>query len=83
MAGIAGAALVGLAGLFGTANAQSVNVILDKPAGGVCVAAFGLPPETDDVNNEPQGEVWIDISESGRLAAAAKDNRFSPPNDVS
>lgn len=83
MSGIAGAALVGLAGLVGTAHAQSVNVILDKPGGGVCVAPFGLPPETDDVNNEPQGEVWIDISESGRLAAAAKDNRFSPPNDVS
>ena len=74
---------LGLACLPGEASAQSVNLILDKPGAGVCVAAVGLPPETDDVNNQPQGEVWIDISESGRLAAAAKDNRFGPTNDVS
>ena len=80
---IAAGAAIALVGLPGRASAQSVNVILDRPGAGVCVPAVGLPPETDDVNNEPQGEVWIDISESGRLAAAAKDNRFSPPGDVS
>jgi hypothetical protein len=59
-----------------------VNVVLDRPGANACVAEVGLPPETDDVNNQPQGEVWIDISEGGRLAAAAKDNRFSPTNDL-
>jgi len=62
--------------------AQSVNVIRDRPEETVCRAPTGLEPDTDDVNNQPQGEVWIDVSEEGRLAAAAKDYRFSPTNDL-
>jgi hypothetical protein len=46
------------------------------------VAPIGLPPESDDLNRQPQGEVWIDVSEGGRLAAAAKDYRFSPVDDL-
>lgn len=65
-----------------SARAQSVNVILDRPQSSVCSAFVGLGAETDDLNNQPQGEVAIDISEDGRLAAAAKDYRFSPTNDI-
>lgn len=65
-----------------SARAQSVSVIRDKPGAAVCSAAVGLPADTDDVNNQPQGEVWIDISEDGRLAAVAKDYRFSPTSDL-
>lgn len=68
--------------LSAVADAQSVSVILERPGTQVCVSPTGLPAETDDVNKQPQGEVWIDVSESGRLAAAAKDYRFSPTNDV-
>ena len=61
------------------ARAQgSANVVRDRPGALACVVPFGLPPESDDLNNQPQGEVALDISEGGRLAAAAKDLRFSP-----
>lgn len=73
------------AGVFGlplAAGAQSVSVILDRPGASVCVAPASLPAGSDDVNNQPQGEVWIDVSEDGRLAAAAKDNRFGPVDDI-
>ena len=56
---------------------ESVNVIRDRPGSSVCAVPFGLPPEVDDLNNQPQGEVALDISEGGLLAAAAKDLRFS------
>ncbi|MBX7186609.1 MAG: hypothetical protein K1Y01_15825 [Vicinamibacteria bacterium] len=72
----------GLLLLSGTAGAQSVNVIAEGPGAGVCVAPLGLPRDTDDINRQPQGEVWIDVSEGGRLAAAAKDYRFSPTADI-
>jgi hypothetical protein len=62
--------------------AQSVNVIVERPEAKVCVAPVGLPAESEDVNRQPQGEVWIDIAESGQLAAAAKDYRFSPTTDI-
>ena len=68
--------------LSAEAGAQSVNVILERPGTNACVAPTGLPAESDDVNRQPQGEVWIDVSESGRLAAAAKDYRFSPTSDL-
>jgi hypothetical protein len=74
---------LGLLLLPPAAFAQSVNVVLDRPAAMACVAPIGLPAESDDANNQPQGEVWIDVSEAGRLAAAAKDNRFSPTGDIS
>ena len=64
------------------AGAQSVNVIREGPGTNACVAPIGLPPESDDLNRQPQGEVWIDVSEGGRLAAAAKDYRFSPVDDL-
>jgi len=64
------------------AGAQSVNVIREGPGTNACVVPTGLPPESDDVNKQPQGEVWIDVSEGGRLAAAAKDYRFSPTGDL-
>lgn len=64
------------------ASAQSVEVIRDRPGASVCAVAVGLPVDTDDVNNQPQGEVSIDVSEEGRLAAAAKDYRFSPTDDL-
>jgi hypothetical protein len=63
-------------------GAQSVNVIREGGATNACVVPTGLPAESDDVNKQPQGEVWIDVSEGGRLAAAAKDYRFSPTNDL-
>jgi hypothetical protein len=68
--------------LSAEAGAQSVNLIREGPGTNACVVPTGLPPESDDVNRQPQGEVWIDISESGRLAAAAKDYRFSPTSDL-
>lgn len=76
------ALVAGLLILSGSAGAQSVNVIAEGPGAGVCVAPLGLPKDTDDLNRQPQGEVWIDVSEGGRLAAAAKDYRFSPTADI-
>ena len=64
------------------AGAQSISVIREGPGTNACIVPTGLPPESDDVNRQPQGEVWIDVSEGGRLAAAAKDYRFSPTADI-
>ena len=72
----------GLLLLAQAAGAQSVNVIMERPGANACVAPVGLPADADDLNRQPQGEVWIDVSESGRLAAAAKDYRFSPTTDI-
>lgn len=65
-----------------SAQEASVDVIDDRPGATSCQAPFALPPDTPDVNNQPQAEVWIDVSEDGRLAAAAKDYRFSPIDDT-
>ncbi len=80
--GALSSATLALALLSATSLAQSVNVILDRPGAAVCAVPIGLGVETEDVNNQPQGEVSIDVSESGRLAAAAKDYRFSPTDDL-
>lgn len=64
------------------AHSQSAGVVIDRPGGSACTVPLGLPVTADDVNNQPQGEVSIDVSEGGRLAAAAKDYRFSPIDDV-
>ena len=58
-------------------------MINDRPGGqGGCVDPFSLGDSVDDVNNMPQAEVMIDVSEDGRLAGAAKDYRYSPLDDV-
>jgi len=60
------------------------KAINDRPeaASGDCVDPTLLGPESDDLNNMPQAEVWIDVADDGRLAAVAKDYRFSPLDDV-
>ncbi len=54
----------------------------DRPWATVCEDPYMLPNPTEDVNNMPQGEVMIDVSEEGRLAAVAKDYRYSPVDDT-
>jgi hypothetical protein len=54
----------------------------DRPWAAVCEDPLSLPNPTEDVNNMPQGEVMIDVSEDGRLAACAKDYRYSPLDDT-
>ena len=60
----------------------SVNVIDDRRGLQACASPFGLSPDAADVNKQPQGEAWIDVAEDGRLAATAKDYRFSPTDDT-
>ncbi len=68
-------------------QAQDPDVLVtrvtdDRPGIEQCSAPSQLPNLVPDVNNMPQGEVWIDVSNDGLLAAAAKDYRFSPVDDT-
>ncbi len=60
------------------AGVFSTKITDDRPSGGNCTDPTQLPNPTADLNNQPQAEVWIDVSEDGRLAACAKDYRYSP-----
>jgi hypothetical protein len=62
--------------------AFSVRVIDDPGARADCVDPAGLSNPTPDVNRMPQAEVSLDVSDDGRVAAAAKDFRYSPPSSI-
>ncbi len=71
----------------GPLQAQDADVLVtkvtdDRPDTDQCALPSLLPNPVGDVNNMPQGEVWIDVSDDGLLAAAAKDYRFSPLDDT-
>ena len=53
----------------------------DRPASRACLDPQSLPNPTPDVNNMPQAEVALDVSADGRVAVAAKDYRYGPPQD--
>jgi hypothetical protein len=54
----------------------------DRPGTASCTDPLSLPIPTPDVNNQPQAEVSMAVSEDGRLAATAKDYRYSPLDDT-
>jgi hypothetical protein len=54
----------------------------DAPNASACVDPTTLPNPSPDVNNMPQAEVAIAVSNQGRLAAVAKDYRYSPIDDT-
>ncbi len=54
----------------------------DAPNATACVDPTTLPNPSPDVNNMPQAEVAIAVSNQGRLAAVAKDYRYSPIDDT-
>ena len=60
----------------------ATKVTDDRPGSAVCTDPTRLPSPTADVNNMPQAEVAIAVSEDGRLAAVAKDYRYSPLDDT-
>jgi hypothetical protein len=60
----------------------STKVTDDRPGATQCSDPQSLPIPTPDVNNQPQAEVSIAVSEDGRLAATAKDYRYSPLDDT-
>ena len=67
------------------AEAQDVfitKVTDDRPWATRCEGPLSFANPTEDVNNMPQAEVWIDVSEEGRLAACAKDYRYGPIDDT-
>ena len=64
-----------------TALAQDVfvrKVTNDDPRSMQCTDPGQLPVGSADLNNMPQGEVMIDVSPAGALAATAKDYRYGP-----
>jgi hypothetical protein len=62
--------------------AFSVRVIDDPGASAACVDPAGLANPTADRNRMPQAEVALDVADDGRVAAAAKDFRYSPPSSI-
>ncbi len=72
------AACAGLA----AAQPVSVSVIDEGPPTPICSDAASLPNPTSDVNRMPQAEVSLDVAPDGRLAASAKDFRYSPPSST-
>jgi len=56
----------------------AVKVINDNPDASAWVDPYSLGPHSADVNNMPQGEVWIDVANDGRLVGCAKDYRYGP-----
>src|SRR5262245_57099836 len=72
----------GTSGPEGPDPQQNVKVIDDRPGSASCVNPQQLPQPSGDVNNQPQAEVTIDVSPDGRIAAAAKDLRYSPTDDA-
>jgi hypothetical protein len=68
--------------LDGPEPEQNVKVIDDRPGSASCVNPQQLPVPAGDVNNQPQAEVAIDVAPDGRIAAAAKDLRYAPPDDA-
>lgn len=83
-----GAALLYVAAATTPARPQSAaasfstKITDDRPATAACTDPFSLPVPTADVNNQPQAEVSLAVSEDGRLAATAKDYRYSPIDDT-
>jgi len=77
-----------LLGLVAPSAAQTtsqpviVKVNDDRPGTAACTDPFSLPIPVADLNNQPQAEVWLSVSEDGRLAAGAKDYRYSPIDDT-
>ena len=69
------------AGLL-AAQQLSVSVIEEGPPTPVCSDAASLPNPTADVNRMPQAEVSLDVAPDGRVAASAKDFRYSPPSST-
>lgn len=55
-----------------------VKVNDDNPSAANFTDPFQLGPDAPDVNNMPQGEVFIDVAPDGRLVGCAKDYRYSP-----
>lgn len=62
-------------------NLAIVKVTNDAPEKTNCEDHLSLGMNAADVNNMPQAEVMMDISEDGRLAAGAKDYRYGPTSD--
>lgn len=60
----------------------STKITDDRPGSVECTDPYSLPVTTADVNNQPQAEVSMAVSEDGRLAATAKDYRYSPIDDT-
>ena len=60
----------------------STKITDDRPGASSCTDPLSLPIPTPDVNNQPQAEVSMAVSEDGRLAASAKDYRYSPLDDT-
>lgn len=58
-----------------------VKVTNDAPEKTDCSDHLSLGDDASDINNMPQAEVMMDVSEDGRLAAGAKDYRYGPTND--
>lgn len=54
----------------------------DAPGATGCIDPLSAAGNIADANNMPQAEVWIAVSEDGRIASAAKDYRFSPTDDT-
>ncbi|MDJ0837082.1 MAG: hypothetical protein QNK37_11240 [Acidobacteriota bacterium] len=59
-----------------------VKVNNDNPTATAFTDPFSLGPDAPDINNMPQGEVWIDVAPDGRLVACAKDYRYGPTDDT-
>jgi hypothetical protein len=64
------------------AQIQVTQITDDAPDASGCVDPATLPNPSPDVNNMPQAEVAIAVSNDGRLAAVAKDYRYSPLDDT-
>lgn len=62
-------------------NLAITKVTNDAPEKTDCSDFLTLGDNAADVNNMPQAEVMMDISEDGRLAAGAKDYRYGPTDD--
>jgi hypothetical protein len=78
-----GALLAGALPLAASVGAPfSVRVIDDPGPAASCSDPTRLPNQVPDVNRMPQAEVAIDVAEDGRIAAAAKDFRYSPPTST-
>jgi len=59
-----------------------VKITDDNPGANAFTDPFSLGPDAADVNNMPQGEVFIAVGPDGRLVGCAKDYRYSPVTDT-
>jgi hypothetical protein len=71
-----------LSGSAAAAQPFVTKIIDDAPGSAECVDPLGLANPSPDVNNMPQAEVQIAVSNGGQLAAVAKDYRYGPIDDT-